>query len=261
MPEGDTIWRSAARLRPALLHQRVVRFEAPRLIGSVEAGTAIDLVEAKGKYLLVGFDDGQVLETHMMMTGSWHLYRTGEKWRRSRSSVRVLIEADNDWIAVCFAAPRVRLSRPDRSRATWPNQLGPTHLGPDLTSPDPDLERAVERFATFGRADLPVAVAVLDQRICCGVGNVYKSEVLHALAISPDRALASVSIEERRAIVTLAHRLLRSNLGSGPRTTVEGGLAVYAKQGEPCPRCSTPIARSVHGEHARSTYFCPDCQR
>ncbi len=255
MPEGDTIWRAAARLRPALLGRRVTRFEAPRLVGTVATGTKVDLIEAKGKYLLIGFGDGQVLETHMMMTGSWHLYRTGERWQRSRNSVRALIEVDHEWTAVCFSAPRVRLTRPNRSRG-----LGPSHLGPDLTSPDPDLELAVRRFATVGRGDQPVAVALLDQRICCGVGNVYKSEVLHALGISPDRELGQLTTSEREAIVGLAHRLLRSNLGGGPRVTFEGGLAVYGKRGEPCPRCSSPIERTTHGEQARSTYFCPVCQ-
>ncbi len=256
MPEGDTIWRAAARLRPALIERSVVRFEAPRLVGGVEPGVVVDLVTAKGKYLMIGFDDGQVLETHMKMTGSWHLYRAGDRWQRSRSSVRALIEVDNGWSAVCFSAPHVRLTTPDRSRG-----LGPAHLGPDLTSPAPDLEAAVERFARFGQPEQPVAIALLDQRICCGVGNVYKSEVLHALSIAPDRLLHAVSTDERRAIVTLAHRLLRSNLGGGPRVTVDGGLAVYGKRDRPCPRCGEPIARTVHGEHARSTYFCPSCQR
>lgn len=255
MPEGDTIWRAAARLRPALVGHRVVRFRAPRLVGGVERGTSIDAVGARGKYLLVGFDDGQVLETHMKMTGSWHLYRSGETWQRSRSAMRALIEADNGWVAVCFSAPHVRLVRPDRS-----GTLGPSHLGPDLTGPAPDLDAALARFAQFSYPATPVAVALLDQRICCGVGNVYKSEVLHALAISPDRLVRDLDLSERRAIVELAHRLLRQNLGSGPRQTVPGGLAVYGKRGEPCPRCGEAIVRAVHGEHVRSTYFCPSCQ-
>ncbi len=255
MPEGDTIWRAAGRLRPALVERTVVRFEAPRLIGTVATGTRIESVEAKGKYLLIGFDDGQVLETHMMMTGSWHLYRSGERWQRSRASARVVIEADNDWVAVCFSAPRVRLVR-----RTSRGGAGPTHLGPDLTSPDPDLDAAAARFAEFARSDTPTAVALLDQRICCGVGNVYKSEVLHALAISPDRPVGALDLDDRRRIVETAHRLLRANLGAGPRTTVPGGLAVYGKAGAPCPRCGAPIRRSVHGEQVRSTYWCPNCQ-
>ncbi len=254
MPEGDTIWKTAGRLRPALVDRRVRRFEAPRLIGTVAEGVTIDSVSARGKFLLIAFGDGQVLETHLRMTGSWHLYSEGDRWRRSRASARVILTADNGWTAVCFSAPHVRLIRPGRDAAAT------AHLGPDLTGPEPDLERAAAQFARFTDADTPVAVALLDQRICCGVGNVYKSEVLHALGISPDRPSPALSPDERLAIVTTAHRLLRANLGGGARVTHDGGLAVYGRAGQACPRCGGTIRRGVHGEHVRSTYWCPACQ-
>jgi len=235
-----------------LAGKTLARFEAPRLAGSGPvAGTAIDGVEAKGKYLLVHFGDGTTLETHMKMSGSWHLYRVGERWQRSRRAVRALIETTEGWQAVCFNAPVVELVR---------RRTGPTHLGPDLTSPDPDLEVAVERFG-LAEASTPIAVALLDQRICCGVGNVYKSEVLHAECLAPQTPVVEVPIELRRTLVTTAHVLLRRNLGGGPRVTVPGGLAVYGLAGESCRRCGATIQRVVQGEHARSTYWCPGCQR
>ena len=87
-------------------------FEAPRLPRPlVAAGTTITGVEARGKYLLVHFDDGRTLESHMLMSGSWHLYRVGERWRKSRSAARVVITTDHDWQAVCFSAQKVRLVR------------------------------------------------------------------------------------------------------------------------------------------------------
>lgn len=257
MPEGDTIWRTAARLRPALEGFRVVRFEADRSAAvPVEAGTPIEAVEAKGKYLLVHFEEfgseqARTLETHMKMTGSWHLYRSGERWQRSVRSARAVVEADSGWVAVCFSAPHVVL-RPRRS--------GPDHLGPDLTGPDPDLDVAVDRFRQFADRETPIGVALLDQRICCGVGNVYKSEVLHACQLDPRSLVLDVPIEGRAILVQTAHRLLRMNLGSGPRVTVPGGLAAYGRAGESCPRCGAAIERIVQGEHARSTYWCPGCQ-
>jgi endonuclease-8 len=254
VPEGDTIWRTAERLRPALLGRRVVSFRAERVVGGVRAGSTVDEVVARGKFLLVRFGDGQTLETHMKMTGSWHLYRVGERWRRRASGARAVIEVDNGWIAVCFSAPHVRLIAGNGSRAAT------THLGPDLTSPEPDLIEAAARFDRFAGAETPAAVALLDQRICCGVGNVYKSEVLHALGISPDRPVGRLEADERAAIVSTAHSLLRANLGPGPRTTVAGGLAVYGRAGSACPRCGEVVRRTVHGEHARSTYWCPGCQ-
>ena len=232
----------------------LVRAEAPRLVGpGPRAGQRVERVEAKGKYLLVSFDDGGVLETHMRMTGSWHLYRPGERWRRSRSTLRVLLEVE-DWVAVCFSAPHVRYHRPGV------RDPGPTHLGPDLTSPDPDLGEAVDRLARVPNPGTPVAVALLDQRVFCGVGNVYKSEVLHACGVDPELPVERLDEPLRRRLVQTAHRMLRANLHTGRRRTVPEGLAVYGRGGEPCRTCGTPIRRAVHGEHVRSTYWCPHCQ-
>lgn len=254
MPEGDTIWRAAARLRPVLEGRTLLRVEVPRLIGpGPTAGVVVERVGARGKYLLVAFDDGSVLETHMKMTGSWHLYRTGERWRRPPATLRVLLEVEG-WVAVCFSAPHVRYHRPGSGGD------GPSHLGPDLTGPEPDLDEVVARFARFTAAGTPIAVALLDQRICCGVGNVYKSEVLHACLLHPETPVQRVDRDLRTRLAETAHHMLRANLGAGRRRTVPEGLAVYGRAGEPCRRCGTAIRRSVHGEHARSTYWCPHCQ-
>ena len=250
MPEGDTIWRTAARLRPALAGQTVIRFEAPRLVEKGPMpGTLIERVEARGKYLLIDFGDGTTLETHLVMTGSWHLYRVGERWRRSPGAARAVLEASSGWVAVCFSAPHVTLKRSGRAR----------HLGPDLTSPAPDLDAAVKRFdrAIIGTS---VGEVLLDQRICCGVGNVYKSEVLHAVGLAPTTRIEDLPLDVRRALVETSHRLLRANLDTGARRTVPEGLAVYGRAGKPCRRCGTAIVRIVQGEHARSTYWCPGCQ-
>lgn len=255
MPEGDTIHRAATRLRPVLAGSTVASFRAPRLIERGPApGTAIVDVEARGKYLLVHFGDGTTLETHMKMTGSWHIYRRGERWRRSPSAAVAVIETSDDWVAVCFSAPHVKLTR---------SADGPDHLGPDLCTPDADLAEAVRRFG-LRPGDTPIAVALADQRICCGVGNVYKSEVLFACGIDPDTPVAALDEGERAEIVAAAHRLLRQNLGAGPRVTVAGsgrpGLAVYRRRGQPCIECGTAIEYGTHGPHHRSTYWCPACQ-
>jgi len=235
-----------------LAGKTVARFEAPRLaVAGPPSGTLIDAVEAKGKYLLVHFGNGSTLETHMKMSGSWHIYRAGERWQRSPRGVRALIETTEGWLGVCFDAPVVELVS---------RRSGPTHLGPDLTGPTPDLDLAVARFG-LAEAGTPIAVALLDQRICCGVGNVYKSEVLHAEGLAPQTPVESVPVDLRAKLVETSHRLLRANLGGGPRVTVDGGLAVYGRKNEPCPRCGVAVERIVQGEHARSTYWCPGCQQ
>jgi hypothetical protein len=102
---------------------------------------------------------------------------------------------------------------------------------------------------------------LLDQRIACGVGNVYKSEVLWAVGVHPFTQLGAVPIEVRAQLIETASRLLRANLRTSRRiTTARAGLAVYGRFGKPCPRCSTPIEVRRHGEQARVTYWCPGCQ-
>lgn len=257
MPEGDTIHRAAGRLAEALAGQPIVRFEAARLVGGGPTpGTVVDDVEARGKYLLVHFDDGTVLETHMKMTGSWHLYRPSERWRRSPSTARAILETD-DWVAVCFAAPHVVLRRAE-------TRGGPGHLGPDLGGTDPDLDEVVDRLARLTTPATPVVEAMLDQRLFCGVGNVFKSEVLHACHLHPETPLGDISAERRRLLAETANRQLRANLAGGPRTTIPhragGGLAVYGRSGRPCRTCGTTIEWARHGQHHRSTYWCPSCQ-
>ena len=264
MPEGDTIHRAAARLRPALEGRRLVRMQARRLPSPLPSpGTVVESVTAEGKHLLVAFDDGWVLQTHMRMTGSWHLYRPHERWRKPAHLARVVLEVgpppggveasgDDGWVAVCFSAPVVELVRTPRTG----------HLGPDLCRTDADLAEAVRRMGAL-EPDTPLADVLLDQRVCCGVGNVYKSEVAFALGVHPLTPVADLDGDLRLRIVATAARQLRVNLTTTARTTwpgPPGTLAVYGRQGEPCRRCATPVRMARTGPHARSTYWCPTCQ-
>ncbi len=268
MPEGDTIWRVAARLRPALVGQPLRRFEAARLTGPrPSAGTVIEAVDAVGKHLLIRFADGVVVQTHLRMTGSWHLYRVGERWRRPSHLARLCIETD-EWVAVCFAAPIVRSSRvgaspqPGEGTASRAMPHSVTHLGPDLTSPSPDLDAVLARLAALDPQRQLVDV-LLDQRVAAGIGNVYKSELLWLHRLAPRLPLGALPEAGRRQLYAHAHRLLRANLGTAKRITapeVPGGLAVYRRRGRGCPRCHTPIVRQLLGEQPRSTYWCPRCQ-
>ena len=254
MPEGDTLHRTAARLRPALEGEALLRFDAPRLVGPrPRLGDLILAVESVGKHLLVRFERGVVLQTHMMMTGSWHLYRTNERWQRPQHQMRALIEVDG-WVAVCFAAPVVRTYL--ETDAATPVD----HLGPDLCREDADLDDALARMARIPEPGLSIAEVLLDQRVAAGVGNVYKSEVLFACRLNPFTPLAKVDTPMRQRLIATAARLLRANLAGGSRTTVPGGLAVYGRSRRPCRRCGTPILMRHHGTQRRSTYWCPTCQ-
>jgi endonuclease-8 len=255
VPEGDTLHRTAARLRPALEGEALLRFQAPRLVGGhrPRPGDLILAVESQGKHLLIRFERGVVLQTHMMMTGSWHLYRHGERWQRPQHQMRVVIEVDG-WVAVCFAAPVVRTYLES-------DALSPVdHLGPDLCRPDADLADALARMGAVPEPGTSIAEVLLDQRVAAGVGNVYKSEVLFACRLDPFTPLDRIDASMRERLLATAARMLRANLGSGARTTVPGGLAVYGRSRRPCRVCATPVQMRRHGAQQRSTYWCPSCQ-
>jgi endonuclease-8 len=254
VPEGDTIHRTANRLRPALEGQELRRFEAPRLVGPrPKPGERIESVDAVGKHLLIRFSSGLTLQTHLRMTGSWHIYRTGERWQKPEHLARAVVGVD-DWVAVCFSAPIVRTFAAD-------GREGPVdHLGPDLCRADADLDDAVTRMADHADLDTQIADVLLDQRVASGIGNVYKSEVLFACGVDPFTPLRWVDRATRRRLVETAARQLQANLGPGPRTTVPGGLAVYGRQRQPCRRCGRPVQATHQGPHARVTFWCPVCQ-
>jgi endonuclease-8 len=264
MPEGDTIWRAAARMRPALVGAEVVRFEAPRLVGErPRAGARVEEVEAVGKHLLVHLSGGLSLDTHMRMTGSWHLYRQGERWRKGRHLLRCLVAVPG-WEAVCFSAPVVRTYHRSGRNALGQVDDPVAHLGPDLCGPEPDIDAAVARMATIPEPGTTVAEVLLDQRVAAGIGNVYKSEVLFACGLDPFTPIGQVDEPMRRRLVEVAARLLRRNLATTRRTTVAGppgSVAVYGRARQPCRRCGTPVRMARHGVQARSTYWCPRCQR
>jgi endonuclease-8 len=260
VPEGDTIHRAAALLRPALQGEPLERFEAPRLTGPrPRPGEEVESVEAVGKHLLIRFSGGLTLETHLRMTGSWHLYRTGERWRKPAHLMRCLV-AVPDHVAVCFSAPVVR-TFPTSRRGT---QDDPTwHLGPDLclgTSADEQVVATCVQRMDGLEPSVPIGEVLLDQRVGNGIGNVYKSEVCWHEQVDPFAPLHTVDRDERTRLIATAGRLLRANLGPGRRRTVAEGLAVYGRGGRPCRRCGTRVRRHTEGELARVTYWCPTCQ-
>lgn len=223
------------------------------------AGRTIERVESHGKHLEITWDDGIVLHTHLRMNGSWHLYRIGERWRKPTDQMRVAIEVP-DWVAVCFNAPVVETYREfDRFR-----HPGFGRLGPDLcTATDDQLLQCARRIHEYPEADYPVSEVLLDQHVACGVGNVYRSEVLWACEISPFAEVGSLEPADCVQLINAAARMLRANLQQSYRVTapaVPGGLAVYARNGQRCARCGDTVLVRRVGEHARTLYWCPGCQ-
>ncbi len=262
MPEGDTIFRTATTMR-RWIGGRVLtgaRSAVPGLPVAGLVGRTVEAVDAHGKHLLVHLSGGVVLHTHMRMTGSWHLYPAGERWRKSPRAARVVLEA-GDRVAVCFSAPVVEVLR-ERDLARHPT-LG--RLGPDVLVPaslDPPAVRA--RARARATASPTAGELLLDQQVVAGIGNIYRCESLFLCGISPRTPSDALTDDEIDALVGTAARIMAANATGAPVSRSFDGAAdqpwVYGRRGRPCRRCGTPVARELLGVQARAVYWCPTCQ-
>jgi endonuclease-8 len=266
MPEGDTIFRTAAVLRRALLGGVVRRARAQPGPGlarvpdlSVLVGSKVDAVESRGKHLLIGFSDGRWLRTHMRMRGSWHRYALGESWRRPERRAVCVLETDSA-VAVCFDAPVVELL----TSTELARHESLRRLGPDLLGAEPDHDEALRRLRD--RSSVPIGEALLDQRVAAGIGNAIKSEALFMERLDPWAPVSAISDEQLLGVLRRASKQLAANIGGGRRVTTgrrspSESVWVYRRAGLPCRRCGTVIGARRQGEHARTTYWCRSCQQ
>jgi endonuclease VIII len=257
VPEGDTLFRTAAGLRPDLLGREIrsARAQGPGAVPQVQrvVGKRVDSVEAQGKNLLIRFDGGLELRTHLRMHGSWHRYRPGERWRRPPARARLVLEVDGA-VAVCFDAPVVELFE-TRTEALHPTL---STLGPDLLKADFDAGEAHRRLRHPDRHDTTISAALLDQRALAGIGNIWRNETLFAERVDPWAAVGSLDDETLEQLIATARRLLTGSAGLAPG---RAPTSVYRRTGRPCPRCGTPIRSApLRGEVPRTTYWCPSCQ-
>jgi endonuclease-8 len=273
MPEGDTIYRTAATLHRALAGHIVQRFESvfPALTRVHDdrrlTGRTVERVSSRGKHVLIEFSGGDILRTHMRMNGSWHIYRPGEKWQRPKRDMRIIIGTEQ-YEAVAFSVPVAEFIVP--GAATRNREL--RRLGPDLLGEEFDALEAARRLRA--RPGTSIAEALLTQSVVAGIGNVYKSEVLFSCGVNPFVAVARVADAQIDCLLRTARRFLQANVTGrlAPMTTYSGmrkttgrddpssRLWVYGRAGEPCRKCDTAIRLRKQGLDARLTYWCPTCQ-
>lgn len=274
MPEGDTIHRLAAVIRPDLANRRLTRAELREQgpLAAVE-GRAVAWVEARGKHLLIGVEGGWAFRTHLGMYGDVHRYLAGEPWRRAAERAVLVLGTDLGLVFVWFEPARAELY-PVRLLRAHPRL---SRLGPDLVGDQLDLgevARRAVRCAGLRGGGATIGELLLDQSIACGIGNIYKSEVLFIEGIDPATPAASLDEDAMRRLYQRARTLLRQNLEPGPRTTRRGfggrggpsrlqrepRLWVYERHGKPCLRCGAIVRRELQGVQKRATFFCPRCQ-
>ena len=266
MPEGDTIYRAARTLHAALAGQVVTRFETvfPQLArvdhDAPLAGRTVERVVSEGKNLVMDFSGDLHLRTHMRMNGSWHIYRPGERWRKRRSDMRIVLETDA-WVAVAFNVP-VAEFHDARSLARQEDLL---RIGPDFLGEEFNFAEALRRIRE--RAGSEIADVLLNQRVVSGIGNEYKSELLFISRINPFALVSSLSDDQVMLILKSSRKIMLANVNkrSAARITTfsldpRAQQYVYGRGGKPCRKCGTPVAYAKQGKDARGTYWCPKCQ-
>ena len=278
MPEGDTIYRTARALQKALGGRTITAFETGLAkLARVDddsplVGRIVEEVEARGKWCLIFFSGDLILVTHMLMSGAWHIYRTGERWWQPKNRMRVAITCDV-YQAVAFD---VAIAEFHTARSLERDSQVP-RLGPDVLGDEFSIEagvQALRQHAASHPAD-EIAVVLLNQRVLAGLGNMYKSEVAFAAGVNPFRQMSSITEREMIAMVEASHKYMKANVHDGAgdgvvtytggrRTThsmdADDRLWVYGRRGRECRRCGASILMRRQGEQARSTYWCPSCQ-
>ena len=275
MPEGDTIFRTARSLGRALGGKPVTVFRStyPLLARFNDdtplAGQTVERVEARGKWLLIHFSGGGTLATHMLMSGSWHIYRHGERWQQPRFNMRIVIE-NSDYIAVGFRVPVAEM----HTAQSLARQTRIPCEQIDVLSADFNAAEAERRVQAHDSEE--IADVLLHQGVLAGVGNVFKSEICFVTGINPFCKVSALRQDQLQASIAAAQRLVRANVledsgdtivtygGRRRRTTHESdpgaSLWVYGRNGEPCRRCGEPIRRRIQGPDARVTFWCARCQ-
>jgi len=266
MPEGDTIHKVANWLAPRLTGQTLNEVSMADPDSAARCtGRQVEAVHALGKHLLVDLDNETSLRSHLGMHGSWHYYRPEDEWQRPRRQASlILTTAEASY--VCFNAKEVELMK----SASVRRRIVATRLGPDLIDPAvgdlASIDAIVRRARDIMEHDDLIADVLLDQRVACGIGNVYKSEVLFIERLSPLAMLGEVSDRLLARCYSRAAGLLKKNLGGGKRVTRfvndgAGRLWAYNRHNKKCLRCDAAKIRSQRlGRHHRSTYWCPRCQ-
>jgi endonuclease-8 len=258
VPEGDNIHALAARLHAALAGQTLRRadFRVPALATADLSGHAVSGAAARGKHLLVRTDRGMTIHSHLELDGAWELFRPGERWRGPAFEIRVVLETD-PWTAVGYRIPVLEVLPTHREAERL------AHLGPDVLGPDWDPKEALRRLEADPVRE--VGVALIDQRVMAGPGNVYKCEALFLRGIHPGTPVGGV--DDLAALVGMVKRLMEANRHRPARVTTGDThpgrrLWVYGRAGRPCLRCGTPVRTVRQGSPPaeRVTYLCPSCQ-
>jgi endonuclease-8 len=242
VPEGDALHRAARRLQPLVGQRLEVESPNPRAQATGVApridGRVLESVEAVGKNLLLRFNGGVVVRSHLRMTGRWRLEPRG----KARTGLPWLVLRGETQEGVLWNGPVLTLETRNLPR-----------LGPDVLAPEFDLDAAAARVRSAG--DRYLGEALQDQRLVAGIGNMWMAETLWTIRVSPWLRVREVEDDVLREALLTARRLMQESVETG-----RPGRQVYRRAGRPCVRCGEIVRSRGQGDANRTVYWCPTCQ-
>ena len=259
MPEGDTIRTAANRIGAALIDKDIESIETPHPRFGTDhwpeklAGRRVRAVDVHGKHLMIRFEGGLTIHSHLRMSGAWRVYRRDKRRPRGGSSAWLVIRTP-DHEVVQFKGPVLELMTDGRTRS----DPRIAQLGPDVLAEQFDEAEFIRRLR-FDDPTRGLGDALLDQRIVAGIGNIWKAEGCWRAQLDPWRRVRDVSDEEALAIIREVRPPMFESVASGfPKGET---LHIYNRAGRPCSRCGTKIEARGQGDDNRTTFWCPGCQR
>jgi endonuclease-8 len=275
MPEGDTIFRTARSLSRALVGRVITGFRSnyPLLTRFHDdtplTGQQVERVESRGKWVLIYFSGGRILVTHMLMSGSWHIYRIGERWLQPGRNMRIVLE-NNLCQAVGFRVPVAQMHTA--------SSLARDHRIPAPTSDvlNAGFDAGQVKARILACVHEEIGDVLLHQNVLAGVGNVFKSEVCFVTGVSPFCKVAHLTSGEIDALIQASQTLIQANVLEDSGDTIvtyrghhrrsartsdpTASLWVYGRHNQSCRRCGDRIRRRIQGPDARVTFWCGQCQ-
>jgi endonuclease-8 len=261
VPEGDTVFRTAARLNQALAGEPLTTTDLrwPDLSTLDFRGVLTSEVISRGKNILQRLANGVTIHSHLRMEGQWRVDATDRLTPRSLADPQIrAVVGTAAWTAVGKRLGDLHVVETgDEARLVG-------HLGPDVLGPDWDPAEAAARVHA---SPTTIAAALLDQRNLAGVGTLYAAETLFLERVNPWTPAADLDEATVMALVHRVHTLLDLGRRHATQTTTgsqrRGETAwVHARSGLPCRRCGETLRVTMVGEapRERTIFYCPRCQ-
>ncbi len=273
LPEVETVRRGLQHLVTGYriesadqLHPRALKAESIAPLGDL-VGAKITGTARRGKFIWLTLNRPYVLVAHLGMSGQFLIHQKNHPRATHiraqfdlRKGLRNRELVFNDqrtfgWLSIEQRQDQIPTSA--------------LHIAPDPFDPLFDKARTIEKFR---KRNIKIKTALLNQEIMSGVGNIYADETLWRAKVHPEISTSDLSARKLSLIIDCAIEVMSEAIKQGGTSFddlyinvngesgfFEQSLAAYGQEEEPCPRCGTPIRRIVFG--ARSSHFCPRCQR